>query len=138
MTDDITSILIKVIPSMDKEDAKYFSDAFLDFKNSDGVNKKMLEAKNLRISLALSELAIKNAKNSFRKSLSLILIGALIALVPTFIDVLKPSSEEIFKNRIDSERKAFENRMQSELQQMRSNTISLEDEIRTLKIEMKK
>ncbi|MCD8433631.1 hypothetical protein LNJ05_12740 [Tenacibaculum finnmarkense genomovar ulcerans] len=120
-------------PYFTKDEAKFYANLLTDASNSDGMNRKILEAESLRVNLKLAETSIKNTKNSFRNGIILVLIGALFGLIPTIIDGFEKKSEEKLLDKLNIDKKVFENSIQLEFDKLRLKITSLEEEILFLK-----
>lgn len=122
-------------PYFEKDEATFYENLLTNASNSDGMNRKILEAESLRVNIKLAETSMKNTKNSFRNGIILVFIGALFGLIPTIIDALEKKSEEKLLDKLNIDKKIFEDSIQSEFDIIRLKITSLEKEILLLKFQ---
>jgi hypothetical protein len=107
--------------------------------DSHGINRKLIETKNLKTNTDLALATLKKLKNDFWQNVLFIIIGAVLGYFPTFyqsstnenkmIEVIKLLN----KQSLEKERKYYN--YQTDVRQMRFELSSIKKELDSLKSE---
>lgn len=107
--------------------------------DSHGINRKIIETKNLKTNTELALATLKKLKNDFWQNVLFIIIGAVLGYFPTFYQSSNDENKMIEvikllnKQSLEKERKYYNS--QTDVHQMRSELTSLKKELDSLKSE---
>lgn len=106
--------------------------------DSHGVNRKIIETKNLKANTELALATLKSSKSEFWKNLLLVIIGAVLGYFPTFYQSSKNENKIIevieLLNKQLLEKNEINSSFQTDVQQMRLELTLLKKELESIKL----
>ncbi len=106
--------------------------------DSHGINRKMIETKNLKTNTELALATLKKFKNDFWYNIFYIVFGFLLGFIPVKLNEDKNSKAIELLNKQLIEKNEINNNFQTDVQQMRLELISIKKEMELKELEKTK
>ncbi len=117
---------------LNKESTKEVKQLLADLRDSKGINRQVLETRNIKASIDLSNATLKKLKSDVWRNVLYIFIGAILGYMSSIINQAKSTKEIELMNKLLLEKEKQSINFQTGLNEMHLELSSLKKELDSL------